>query len=100
MIELASVIRDLRDELARAIVVGQGEALRFELGPIELEVAVAVQRSDGAAGKARFWVLELGGDHKKDTSDTQRIKLTLTPHLAGEMEQKVLIHGAPERDEE
>jgi len=62
VIELASVIRDLRDELERAIAAGEGEQLRFELGPIELEATVAVERSDGASGKVRFWVAE-GGLH-------------------------------------
>jgi len=56
------VIRDLRDELERAIAAGEGEQLRFELGPIELEATVAVERSDGASGKVRFWVAE-GGLH-------------------------------------
>lgn len=74
MIELAGVIRDLRDELERAIVAGEGETLRFELGPIELDVAVVVQRSDGVTGKVHFWVLEFGADHKKDAGETQRIK--------------------------
>ncbi|HWG25236.1 trypco2 family protein [Actinospica sp.] len=31
MIELASVISDLRDELERAIVAGEGDGLCFEL---------------------------------------------------------------------
>ncbi|SHN36222.1 trypco2 family protein [Actinacidiphila paucisporea] len=83
MIELASVIKDLREELQRAIEAGKGEELRFELGPIELEVSVVVDRSDGGHGKVRFWVVDLGGEHKKDTSNNQRIKLSLTPQLAG-----------------
>jgi hypothetical protein len=77
------VIRDLRAELQAAIDAGADEALHFELGPIELEVSVAVDRSDGGGGKVRFWVLDLGGEHKKDTANTQRIKLSLTPKLAG-----------------
>lgn len=83
MIELASVISGLRDELERAIVAGEGQALRFELGRIELEVAVAVERSGGAGGKVRFWVVELGAEGKKNATDTQRIKLALAPHLDG-----------------
>lgn len=83
VIELASVIRDLRDELEQAVVVGQDRALRFELGPIELEVAVAIERSGGASGKVRFFVLELGTDGKTAATTTQRIKLSLAPRLAG-----------------
>lgn len=82
MIELASVIRDLREELERAVVAGADQALRFELGSIELEVSLAVERSDEVGGRVRFWVVEAGGEHKRDTGDTQRITLSLTPRLA------------------
>jgi len=82
VIELSSVIRDLRDELERAVVAGEGEALQFELGPIELEVSVAVERSGQAHGKVRFWVVELGAGTSMDATSTQRIKLVLQPRLA------------------
>lgn len=92
MIELASVIRDLRAELQQAIAAGQDEELRFELGPIELEVSVAVERSTGAAGKVRFWVVELGGNRAQDANDTQRIKLALNPRL-GDGTQSAFVGG-------
>jgi hypothetical protein len=82
VIELASVIRDLRAELQYAVAAADGEALRFELGPIELEVAVAVERSAKAGGKLRFWVVEAHADGELDATRTQRIKLALTPRLA------------------
>ncbi|WP_228562516.1 trypco2 family protein [Catenulispora rubra] len=81
VIELASVIRDLRAELKEAVASGDGEALRFELGPIELEVSVALQREGSAGAKVRFFVVQGGADGKIDTTDTQRIKLTLTPRM-------------------
>lgn len=99
MIELASVIRDLRDELETAVAVGGGEELRFELGPIELEVTVAVERSGGAGGKVRFWVVELGGELKTDATDTQWIKLTPTPRLGGGKGGKAFVHGTAESGE-
>lgn len=82
MIELASVIRDLRAELERAVAAGEGAALRFGLGPIELEVSVAVERSGTAGAKVRFWVVEAGADGTIGTTGTQRIKLSLTPTAA------------------
>lgn len=82
MIELASVIKDLRNELQAAIEAGRDEALAFELGPIELEVSVAVDRSDEVGGKVRFWVVELGAERKQDTATTQHLRLTLTPRLS------------------
>jgi hypothetical protein len=100
VIELASVIRDLRGELQAAIEGGKGERLRFELGPIELEVTVAVERSDGVNGKVSFKVLEFGADRAKDTTDTQRIRLTLTPRLADGPDRNVFVHGSAEPGEE
>jgi hypothetical protein len=99
MIELAAVIRDLRDELERAVVSGGGDVLRFELGPVELEVTVAVERSGQSGGKVRFWVVELGGQGTRDATDTQRIKLVLTPRLVGGEDRRVYVHGSAEPGE-
>ena len=82
MIELANVISDLRGELEIAVAAGVGEALQFELGPIELEVSVALERTAGAGAKVRFWVVELGADAKADKNSAQKVKLTLTPRLS------------------
>ena len=73
MIELADVIADLRDELDTARRRGTGEDLRFELGPVELEVSVAVQKDAGGNAKVKFWVVELGADGKVSSTATQRI---------------------------
>ncbi|PNE40795.1 MULTISPECIES: trypco2 family protein [Streptomyces] len=83
MIELASVIRDLRAELEQAITAAEGEALRFELGPIELEVSVALERTAQAGAKVRFWVVESGAEATAGATTTQRIKLALQPTLTG-----------------
>lgn len=80
-IELASVVRDLRTELKEAVTAADGEALLFELGPIELEVTVAVARSGKAGGRLKFWVVEADAGGTADSSRTQRIKLVLTPSL-------------------
>jgi Trypsin-co-occurring domain 2 len=98
VIELARVIGDLREEPERAMVAGAGEALRFELGPVELKVSVAVERSDNGGGKARFWVVEIGGERAKDTTGTQRIKLVLTP-CVGESGQSAYDGGPAEPGE-
>jgi hypothetical protein len=82
MIELGEVICELRRELQQAINAGEGEPLRFELGPVELEAIVAVEKGGGGGAKVRFWVIELGGDAKATQSTTQRIKLALQPRLA------------------
>lgn len=81
MIELAAVIRDLRAELAAAVVAADGAPLQFELGPIELEVSVAVERSASAGARVRFWVMDASGEGRAGSTGTQRIKLSLTPRL-------------------
>ena len=82
MIELGEVISELRRELQQAMEAGEGQPLRFELGPVELEATVAVDRGGGGGVKVRFWVIELGGDAKAAQSSTQRIKLVLQPRLS------------------
>ncbi|MFB9838052.1 trypco2 family protein [Actinoallomurus acaciae] len=81
MIELADVIKDLRDELYRAIDGGENERLQFEVGSIELELSVSVEQTDGVQGKVRFWVVDLGADMNDKNISTQKLKLTLTPTL-------------------
>ncbi len=63
-VELAQVISQLRQELSAAMREGEGEDLRFELGPVELELTVAVSKEAGPNAKVRFWVVELGADAK------------------------------------
>jgi hypothetical protein len=93
MIELNEVITELRRELQQAMRAGEDEPLRFELGPVELEATVAVEKGGGGGAKVRFWVIELGGDAKASQSSTQRIKLALQPRLTVSGE-KALIAGA------
>ena len=82
MIELSEVIGELRPELQQAMDTGRGQPLRFELGPVELEATVAVEKGGGGGAKVRFWVIELGGDAKASQTPTQHIKLALLPRLA------------------
>ncbi|MFF0107450.1 trypco2 family protein [Streptomyces hirsutus] len=79
MIELAEMIEELRRELTAARTAAAGEDLYFEVGPVELEAAVAVERSATAGGKIRFWVVEAGTDGRLADNVTHRVKLTLDP---------------------
>ena len=98
MIELAEVIGELRRELQQAMRAGEGEPLRFELGPVELEATVAVEKAGGGGAKVRFWVLELGGDAKASQTSTQRIKLALQPRLAASGEPPWVAGEATSRE--
>ena len=54
MIELSDMIRELRQQLTSALADGADEAVRFEVGPVEVEATVAVSREAGADSKVRL----------------------------------------------
>jgi hypothetical protein len=92
-IELSEVIAGLRKELSAAIHAGDGEDLRFELGPVELELTLAVTKDASPSAKLKFWVVEVGTDAKVSTQSTQRIKLSLDPRRAGAPDVRPMISG-------
>jgi len=96
---LAELIGQLRAELTEAMDAGEAADLRFELGPVELELTVAVDKEAKPGAKVRFWVVELGADVKAASSATQRIKLKLDPKQAGRLDRKPLIAGGEEPGE-
>jgi len=96
VLELSTVIRELRRELTTAIDAARDESLKLELGAVELEVTVAVTQEDVLGGKVKFWVLELGTDLKDTTASTQRVKLTLQPRLG---DRTPWVTGRVEPDE-
>ncbi|MFF4361660.1 trypco2 family protein [Streptomyces sp. NPDC001604] len=83
MIELHELIRDLRSELTVAMSAAPDEGLQFELGPIELEVSVGVEKSGGASAKVRFLVVDLESNGRLAATSLQRVKLSLTPRTVG-----------------
>ncbi|MGW7071136.1 trypco2 family protein [Streptomyces sp. NPDC054855] len=101
MIELAEMIAQLRGELAAAMAAAQdaenpedpeGAALRFELGPVQLEAEFAVQRSAGADGRIRFWVVEAGASGQQAHSTTHRVTLSLEPRVR-DTDQRPWVSG-------
>lgn len=92
-VELAELISRLRSELSEALRAGEDSDLRFELGPVELEVAVVVAKEAKPGAKVRFWVLEAGAEATASSSTTQRIKLSLEPRQAGRPDRRPLISG-------
>jgi len=73
------MVRQLREELTEAMADGEGERLRFELGPVELSLTVTVGREAKPGAKIRFWVIEAGADARISREAVQEIKLVLTP---------------------
>jgi len=90
---LSEVIAQLRAELTEAMRVGEDEQLRFELGPVELELTVGVDKEAKPGAKAKFWVLELGTETRFAATSTQRIKLTLDPRHAAQPGGRATISG-------
>ncbi|KUN01359.1 hypothetical protein AQI95_30970 [Streptomyces yokosukanensis] len=96
MIELSDMIRELRAQLTSAVADGDGQLVRFELGPVEVEATVAVTREAGADAKVRLWVVDAGASGKYAHAQTQRIKVTLAPKAVpadGSPVRPVLIAG-------
>lgn len=91
-VELAELIGQLRAELTEAMHAGENEDLRFEVGPVELELTVAVTKEAKPGAKVKFWVVELGADVTAGSSTTQTIKLVLDPRRKGQP-GKVEISG-------
>jgi hypothetical protein len=80
-IELAEFIRKLRAELNEARQEAQNEELQFDVGPIEVELAVEAQREGSGGGGLKIYVVEAGAHKKVADVSTQRIKLSLTPSV-------------------
>ncbi|MFJ8081344.1 trypco2 family protein [Streptomyces sp. NPDC096205] len=102
MIELADMIRELRHQLTTALADGEGEAVRFELGPVEVEATVAVSREGGADAKVRLWVVDATANGRYANGHTQRVTVTLTPKAVpagGGAARTVLISGGEVDDE-
>ncbi|WP_432198784.1 trypco2 family protein [Streptomyces sp. bgisy027] len=76
---LAEAVRAVRKELAEAIADGEGSAVRFDVGPVELEFTVDVRKEHGVDGGVRVWVLSAGGRGKKTSGNTHRMHVSLTP---------------------
>lgn len=79
---LADAVRALRSELTTVMREGRDEALRFELGPVEMEFLLEVQLEAGGEAGVKFWVVNLGGRGSVTRGSTHRVTLTLTPRDA------------------
>ena len=75
--------------------------MRFDLGPIDVELTVVAKREGGPSGKIKFEVFgfgaEVGGDAKFASEKTQKVKLILTPkrRLPDGSFEEVLINRMP-----
>ncbi|WP_327138051.1 hypothetical protein OG585_07460 [Streptomyces sp. NBC_01340] len=92
-VELPELIGQLRAQLSEAMRAGETSDLRFELGPVELELTVSVEKEAKPGAKVKFWVMEVGGEARAASITNQRIKLTLDPRRASQPTRRPLISG-------
>jgi hypothetical protein len=88
---LKDVVRQLRVDLAEAAAEGAGEAVRFEVGPIEAELSVEFEREGDVGGKIHAWVVEVSSQGKVTETQTHRIKFSLQPLSDGG--KRLLVGG-------
>jgi len=82
-IPLRDAIRTLRAEILSATEDAANQALRFQMGPIEMEFQVVAKREIGGDAKLSFHIFvadaSVGGSGKGANEQTQKVKFTLTP---------------------
>ena len=106
LLPLSDVIQALRNELLQAYESGKGDAIRFQVGPVDVDFTVLAKREGGPEGKIKFSVLgigaELGGSARFAAEQTQRVRLTLTPSMvkAGEERTELEVGRKPPKEEQ
>ena len=76
---LKETVAALRTELSDSIAAAAEEKLRFEVGTINLEFQVEVERTAEGSGGIKFWVVELGGKISRKSATTHTVTISLKP---------------------
>ncbi len=78
-IGLKETLEALRVELSESILVSEGKQIRFEVGEIELEFQVVVEKSQQGKGGIKFWVVDLEGGVTDKNAMVHKIKIPFKP---------------------
>ena len=78
-IDLTKVIQQLRYDIEKTWWEGRRSAVAMEVGPVELEVSVTVEKNADAKLGVKFYVVNASAGARGAVIDTQRIKIVLTP---------------------
>ncbi|MEV4433143.1 trypco2 family protein [Streptomyces sp. NPDC049555] len=96
--ELGETVGAIRAQLQQAMQDGRDEPLKFKVGPVELEMTVAVKKEAGA--RTKVFVLPWTGeaDGRRTSERTHRITFTLQPVDADDEDAKIsgTVDGLPE----
>lgn len=76
---LHEAVRAVRAELTEAMTDGRREAMKFEVGPVELEFAVEIRAEGKADGQVRLFVVTAGAQGGGSSGAAHRVKVTLNP---------------------
>lgn len=83
-IGLRQAIAAVRSELIGAMADGVESALRFDVGPVQLDFAVDVADAIGGEAGVRVWVLSLSTSGRTEVHNSHRVTVTLNPvHASG-----------------
>jgi hypothetical protein len=75
---LKETLEALRIEISESILLSEGKEIRFEMGEIELEMQVVIEKSKESKGGVKFWVVEMGCGMAAKDSITHKIKISFT----------------------
>ncbi|QIY58797.1 tetratricopeptide repeat protein [Streptomyces sp. RPA4-5] len=78
-IDLTEAVQAVRDDLRAATESFDGGDLQFDMGPIELEFTVELERDPRARSGVRTWVVTDAAAGKASAPARHRLTLTLTP---------------------
>jgi hypothetical protein len=82
-IRLSDALAELRSELLLAMSAAENEKLKFELGPVEVELHVQVSTALKAGVGMKAWFLSASSEAGAQQAGVHKIKLILNPSYDG-----------------
>ncbi|NUP30372.1 MAG: hypothetical protein HOU01_01475 [Streptomycetaceae bacterium] len=76
---LRDFIATVRADLTDALAEGRGAAVRFEAGPVEVEVTTVVTRDGDGTLRVGLPVVGGSGSYRHHGEHTQRLRISLQP---------------------
>ena len=83
----AGLAETIRAELTSAMEPGKDEGLHFHLGPVQLDVTLAISRAGEGDAGIRFGVVSFGAKRNLSDATTHHLSLQLQPVVRDASEQ-------------
>ncbi|WP_026925201.1 trypco2 family protein [Glycomyces arizonensis] len=81
-IELKEALRTIRSQITEAMAEAEGQAVRFTVERINLEVQVGLTKGTEAAGGLKVWVLSGDAKASRESVVTQTLSIELSPETS------------------